>query len=69
MFRNDSSLGEEFLGAVLSDSKVQPYKCSEKGFIPDDLPVPLSDLKFVKHINPTEFSYVMQGSIVYLKLV
>ena len=69
VFKNEGSLGEEFLGAVLSESKVQPYKCSEKGFIPDDVPVQLSDLKFVKHINPSEFSYVMQGAVMYLKLV
>ena len=43
VFKNEGSLGEEFLGAVLSESKVQPYKCSEKGFIPDDVLVQLGD--------------------------
>ena len=32
VFKNESSLGKEFLGAMLSDSVVKPYKCVEKGF-------------------------------------
>ena len=66
VFKNESSLGEEFLGAMLSDSVVQPYKCGEKGFTPDDLPVQLKDLKLVKEIDPTEYNYVLKGSVMYL---
>ena len=58
-----------FLGAMLTETIVQPYKCSEGGFIPDDLPIALSYLKFVKNIDPSEYIYVLKGSVMYLKLV
>ena len=66
VFKNENSLGEEFLGVLLSDSRVQPYKCGAKGFTPDDMPVQLGDLKLVKEIDPSEFSYVLKGSVLYL---
>ena len=69
VFRNESSLGEEFLGAMISDIMVQPYKCTDDGFLPDDLPVSLGDLKLVKEIDPADYIYVLKGSALYLKFV
>ena len=68
VFINEKSLGEEFLGALISESKVQPYKCSVDGFVPDGLAVSVSDVIFVKEIDPTNYTYVLKGEIMYLKV-
>ena len=68
VFVNEASLWEEFLGAVISESKVQPYKCSKVGFVPDGVPVFLRGVKLMKIIEPAEYCYVVKGAIMYLKL-
>ena len=68
VFMNEDSLGEEFLGALISDSSVQPYMCRDIGFIPDGFPVLVGHLRLVKIINHTEFCYVVMGGETYLKL-
>ena len=68
VFVNEGSLGEEFLGAVISQAKVQPYKCSSGGFVPDGVSVSLKQVKLVKEMDPGDFVYILKGSVMYLKL-
>ena len=68
VFINEKSLGEEFLGALISDCSVQPYIPRGIGFIPDGFPVLVSDLKLVKLFSPPQFSYVVMGQEIFLKI-
>ena len=68
MFVNDDSLGEEFLGVIISESKVQPYKCSSDGFVPDGESIAIGGIKIGQLIGPTDYFYVWKGSTMYLKL-
>ena len=64
----EKSLGEEFLGVAISETKVQPYKCSASGFIPDGSSVFAAGLKVLKIIESSDYFYVSKGSLMYLKL-
>ena len=68
VFKNEKSLGEEFLGVAISETKVQPYKCSASGFIPDGSSVFAAGLKVLKIIESSDYFYVSKGSLMYLKL-
>ena len=68
IFVNDNSMGEEFLGAVISEVSVQPYLCTDFGFIPDGFPLMISHLQLAKIVRPTEFSYIVNGGETFLKI-
>ena len=68
IFVNDNSMGEEFLGAVISEVSVQPYLCTDFGFIPDGFPVMISHLQLAKIFKPAEFSYIVKGGETYIKI-
>ena len=50
VFENVESLGEEFLGVTISESKVQQYKCSTSGFVPDGDAVCVKGFKVLRKI-------------------
>ena len=68
VFENVESLGEEFLGVAISESKVQPYKCSTSGFVPDGVSLCAKGLKVIKNIKTSEYYYVSKGFVMFLKL-
>ena len=57
IFVTDNSMGEEFLGAEISEVSVQPYLCADFGFIPDGFPVMISHLQLAKIVEPYEYKF------------